>query len=133
MTSDERWAAGAAMVEDVYQGMVPVLPKGAMAFTDLMTEDVFGGVWTRPGLEVRDRRLIIMGVIAAVGGTATWKIQCKAGLRRGDFTEDEVREVLVQAMYYVGLPRAAEFTGVTEEAIAEHRREQAEAAAGEEG
>ena len=127
-TPEEKWQVGAAKLEDVYQGIVPVVPRGLMDFADIMTEDLFGGVWTREALDVRDRRLIIMGVIAAVGGPSTWKIQCKAGLKRGDFTEEQVREVLIQATPYVGYPRAAEFVGVTEEAIAECRREAEEAA-----
>lgn len=119
----EKWERGAAKLEDVYQGVVPVVPQGFMDFADIMTEDLFGAVWTRPALDVRDRRLIVMGVIAAIGGQATWKIQCAAGLRRGDFTAEEVREVLIQATPYVGYPRAAEFTAITEEAIGEYERE----------
>jgi len=119
----EKWARGAAKMEDVYQGVVPVVPQGFMDFADIMTEDLFGAVWTRDALDVRDRRLIIMGVIAAIGGTSTWKIQCLAGLKRGDFNEEELREVLIQATPYVGYPRAAEFTVITEEAIADHKKE----------
>jgi 4-carboxymuconolactone decarboxylase len=122
-TNDEKWERGAAKLDDVYQGFVPAIPKGLMDFADIMTEDLFGGVWTREALDVHDRRLIIMGVIAAIGGPSTWKIQCKAGLKRGDFTEAQVREILIQATPYVGYPRAAEFVGVTEEAISEHLSE----------
>lgn len=129
----EKWERGAAALEDVYQGIVPVVPQGLMDFADIMTEDLFGAVWTRPDLDVRDRRLIIMGVIAAIGGQTTWEIQCKAGLTRGDFTPDQLREVLIQATPYVGYPRAAEFTGVTEGAINWWQQEQAADATDEEG
>ena len=122
----EKWDRGAAKMADVYQDVVPVVPHGFMDFADIMTEDLFGAVWTRDALDVRDRRLIIMGVIAAIGGTSTWKIQCLAGLKRGDFDEHEVREALIQATPYVGYPRAAEFVGVTEEAIAEYKQQVAE-------
>ncbi len=122
----EKWARGAAKLEDVYQGVVPVVPQGFMDFADIMTEDLFGAVWSRDALDVRDRRLIIMGVIAAIGGATTWKIQCLAGLKRGDFDEEQLREVLIQATPYVGYPRAAEFTGITEEAIAEYKKALAE-------
>lgn len=123
---EAKWEKGAAKLEDVYQGIVPAVPQGFMDFADIMTEDLFGAVWTRDALDVRDRRLIVMGVIAAIGGTATWEIQCKAGLKRGDFTAEQLREVLIQATPYVGYPRAAEFTGVTEGAIAWFEKEQAE-------
>lgn len=120
-----KWEKGAAALDDVYQGIVPVVPAGFMDFADIMTEDLFGAVWTRPELDIRDRRLIIMGAIAAVGGQMTWEIQCKAGLKRGDFTPDQLREVLIQVTPYVGYPRAAEFTAVTEGAIGWWQQEQA--------
>ena len=68
-----------------------------------------------------------MGVIAAIGGPNTWKLQCKAALKRGELTEEQVREVLIQATPYVGYPRAAELVGTTEQAISECRQEAAEA------
>ena len=123
--SDEQFEKGIEMLEEVYRGEVPPLPRGLMDFFDIMVADTFGGVWTRGELELGQRRLIVMGVIAAIGGTGTWKIQCKAALKRGELTPEGVREVLVMATPYVGYPRAAEFTGVTEEAINEFEAEQA--------
>lgn len=124
---DERWRTGAEMLTDVYQGMVPVVPAGHMEFSDIMVRDLFGGIWTREQLDVGQRRLIVMGVIAAVGGPGTWKLQCKSAIKRGELTAEQVREVLIQATPYVGYPRAVELVGVTEEAISECRREAAEA------
>ena len=124
-TVDEKWQRGAEKLQDVYQGIVAVVPPGLMDFSDIMTTDLFGGIWTRDQLDVAQRRLIIMGVIAAIGGPNTWKLQCKAALKRGDLTEEQVREVLIQATPYVGYPRAAEFVGITEQAISECRQEAA--------
>lgn len=121
--TDEQWERGADMIAEVYGDLVPVIPRGIMDFADIMTADTFGGVWSRDGLDIAQRRLIVMGVIAAIGGPATWKIQCKAALTKGELDEDQVREVLIQATPYVGYPRAAEFVGATEEAIAEVRAE----------
>ncbi len=132
-SSDEKWQAGAEKLTDVYQGQVSVVPPGLMDFSDIMTRDLFGGIWTREQLDVGQRRLIVMGVIAAVGGPNTWKLQCKSALKRGELTEDQVREVLIQATPYVGYPRAAELVGTTEEAIAECRREAADAGAAADG
>ncbi|MDE0066503.1 MAG: carboxymuconolactone decarboxylase family protein [Acidimicrobiaceae bacterium] len=126
---DEKWQTGAEKLADVYQGQVSVIPPGLMEFSDIMTRDLFGGIWTREQLDVAQRRLIVMGVIAAVGGPNTWKLQCKSALKRGELTEEQVREVLIQATPYVGYPRAAELVGTTEEAIAECRREAAGAPA----
>ncbi len=126
---DERWLIGAEKIADVYQGMVPAVRPGLMEFSDIMVRDLFGGIWTREQLDTGQRRLIVMGAIAAVGGPNTWKLQCKSALKRGELTEEQVREVLIQATPYVGYPRAAELVGATEEAISECRREAAEAEA----
>lgn len=77
-----RRAKGAEMLAKVYAGDVVVPPAGARAFADLMLEQVFAEVWTRPGLAVRERRLLIMGAIAAMGEAATWKIQVRSALIR---------------------------------------------------
>ena len=128
-SSDEKWQIGAEKLTDVYQGMVSVVPPGLMDFSDIMTRDLFGGIWTREQLDVAQRRLIVMGAIAAIGGPNTWKLQCKSALKRGELTEEQVREVLIQATPYVGYPRAAELVGTTEEAISECRREATDAEA----
>ncbi len=117
--SDERWERGAAQMEEVYGTVVPVVPKGMMDFSDIMVADCFGDVWTREGLDVGQRRLIVMGVIAAIGGADTWTIQCKAALEKGELTPDQLREILIQVTPYVGYPRAAGLVGPTEAAIAE--------------
>jgi len=131
---DEKWKIGAEKIADVYQGMVPAVRPGLMEFSDIMVRDLFGGIWTREQLDTGQRRLIVMGAIAAIGGPNTWKLQCKSALKRGELTEEQVREVLIQATPYVGYPRAAELVGATEEAISECRREAsgAEADAGDE-
>ena len=117
--SDERWARGAAKMEEVYGSVVPVVPQGLMDFADIMVADCFGDVWDRDGLDVGQRRLLVMGVIAALGEADTFGIQCKAALEKGELTGDQLREVLIQLTPYIGYPRAAGLVGVTETVIAE--------------
>ena len=119
MSDAERRARGAEMMTKVYAGDVVVPPEGASAFADVMLEQLFAEVWTRDGLEVRERRLLIMGVIAALGETMTWKIQVRAAIKNGELDADQVREALLHLAQYVGYPRAAGLLGATEEAIAE--------------
>jgi 4-carboxymuconolactone decarboxylase len=117
MADPERRKRGAEMLAKVYAGDVVVPPEGQNAFADLMLEQVFAEVWTRPALPVRDRRLLIMGVIAALGEANTWKIQVKAALKNGELTPEQAREALIQLTQYIGYPRAAGLLGPTEEAI----------------
>ena len=71
--TDDTYERGVAMVTEIYQGEVPALPKGTMAFNDVMMRSLFAEVWDRDVLSIRDRRLLIMGVIAARGSTDVWK------------------------------------------------------------
>ncbi len=126
MVDEERYQRGAEMIEKVYAGDVIVPPKGAMAFTDLMLESLFSEVWTREELSMRDRRLILLGVIGAQGEEGTFGIQCKAALKNEELTPVELREVLIMLANYAGYPRASKMIGVVEQAIAAVAQEKAE-------
>ena len=119
MGDTTRRERGAEMIGKVYAGDVPVPPEGASAFADLMLEQLFAEVWTREGLSIRDRRLLIMGVIAALGETMTWKLQVRAAIKNGELSPEQVREVLILLTQYAGYPRAAGLMAATEEAIRE--------------
>ncbi|MEM7412689.1 MAG: carboxymuconolactone decarboxylase family protein [Myxococcota bacterium] len=123
--SSERRQRGEEMIKKVYAGDVVVPPEGTNAFTDLMLEQLFAEVWTREGLAVRDRRLIIIGIIAALGESMTFGIQVKAALKNGELTPEEVREILIQIAQYAGYPRAAGLIGPAEQAIAAVEKEKA--------
>ena len=106
------------MIKKVYAGDVVVPPKGTMAFTDLMLESLFAEVWTREVLSIRDRRLILLGVIGALGEKDTFAIQAKSALKNGELTPEQLREVLIMLANYAGYPRAAGMIGVVEQQIA---------------
>lgn len=118
----ERRERGAQMMKKVYAGDVVVPPEGASAFADIMLEQVFAEVWTREALSVRDRRLLIMGVIACMGESLTWSIQAKAALKNGELSPEQLREALIQLAQYAGYPRAAGLIAVTEKTIAEFQK-----------
>ena len=118
----ERRERGLEMMKKVYAGDVVVPPEGVSPFGDLMLEQVFAEVWTRPALSVRDRRLLVMGVIAAMGESMTWGIQAKAALKNGELTPEQLREALIQLAQYAGYPRAAGLMMVTEKTIAEFQK-----------
>ena len=119
MSDSERRERGAEMLKKVYAGDVVLPPAGQSAFADTMLEQVFAEVWTREALSVRDRRLLVMGVIAALGEADTWKIQVRSAIKNGELTPEQARETLVQLAQYAGYPRVAGLIRATEEAIAE--------------
>ena len=110
---------GAAKLREVYAGEVVDLPEGTMAFNDVMMRTVFAEVWDRDVLSVRDRRLLLLGVIAAQGQPEVWRIQAKAALKNAELTPDELRETLVMLAPYAGYPNVAGLVLVCEEVIAE--------------
>jgi 4-carboxymuconolactone decarboxylase len=118
MSDDDRYRRGAEMIKKVYAGDVVVPPKGAMAFSDLMLESLFAEVWTREELSMRDRRLILLGAIGALGEKDTFAIQAKAALKNDELTPVQLREVLIMLANYAGYPRAAGMLGVVEQQIA---------------
>ena len=109
---------GAAKLREVYAGDVVDLPEGFMAFNDVMLRSLFAQVWDREVLDVRSRRLLIMGVIAASGQTDTWKIQARASLRNGELSPDELRETLIMLAPYAGYPNVSGLVMACEEVIA---------------
>ena len=74
---------------------------------------------------MRDRRLLMLGVIGCMGEGMTWGIQVKAALKNGELTPEQVREVLIHLAQYAGYPRAAGLLGITEQKIAEVEKEKA--------
>ena len=89
-----------------------------------MLEQLFAEVWTREDkLSVRDRRLVLMGIIAALGEKDTFAIQVKASVKNGELTPEQVREVLITVASYAGYPRAAGLIGPTEQTLAQLAKE----------
>lgn len=126
MNEAERRALGEKTIKDVYAGDVIVPPEGH-DFTDVMLRQVFAELWTRDTLSMRDKRILLLGIIAEKGETTTFKIQVKASLKRGEMTPEEARELLLFIAPYAGYPRAAAMLFPLEEAIAEVAKEQAAA------
>jgi 4-carboxymuconolactone decarboxylase len=122
MDDQERRKLGEETIKDVYAGDVTVPPEG-YTFTDVMLKQLFAELWTRDILSMRDKRILLLGIIAEKGEAATFKIQIKASLKRGEINPDEAREMLLFIAQYSGYPRAASMLGPIEEAIAEFEKE----------
>jgi 4-carboxymuconolactone decarboxylase len=91
-------------------------------YVDLTVDHLFGTVWTRPDLGVRDRRLLTMGALAALGQPALMEIQFRSALEREELTVEQIREVVVHLAHYVGWPLSTGLNEVAERVIARHRR-----------
>lgn len=124
MNDKERRALGEKTIKDVYAGDV-IVPEEGYTFSDIMLKQLFAELWTRETLSMRDKRILLLGIIAEKGESATFKIQVKASLKRGELNPEEARELLLFIAQYAGYPRAASMLLPMEEAIAEYEKDQA--------
>ena len=74
-------------------------------FQDLLTRYAWGEIWTRPGLDERTRRLLVLAMLVALGRDAELELHLNAAFDSGMSAED-VKEVFLQAAVYCGLPAA---------------------------
>jgi len=94
----------------------------ADAFTlpmqDFVTEYAWGTVWNRPGLDRKTRSFITLAMLAAMGRSHELKGHVRGAINNGA-TPDEIREVLMQAAVYAGVPLSIEAMRTAREVIAE--------------
>jgi 3-oxoadipate enol-lactonase/4-carboxymuconolactone decarboxylase len=91
-------------------------------FREFILEGVWGRVWTRPGLARRDRSLLCLAMLAALGHEDELRLHVRATRNTG-VTEEEIAEVLLQVAAYAGVPAANSALRVARAALDEMRRE----------
>lgn len=74
-------------------------------FQALITRYAWGEVWSRPGLDERTRRLLVLAITAALGRREEFHLHLTAGLDHG-LEWSDVEEVLLQTAVYAGVPAA---------------------------
>ena len=92
---------------DYVDGSLAKADDFMMAFQRLTTEMAWGYVWTRPGLDRKTRSMINLGMLTALGKPAELKLHVKGALTNG-VTVDEIKEILMHAAVYCGIPAALE-------------------------
>jgi 4-carboxymuconolactone decarboxylase len=74
-------------------------------FQEYITNNAWGAVWSRPGLTTRERSLITIALLAALGHEEELAMHIKATKNTGA-TENDVKEVLLHTAVYAGVPVA---------------------------
>ena len=119
---DELRRTGLAKMNEVYAWEMPDMPGEYFALT---ADHLFGRIWTRPGLSMRDKRLMTLAVVTALGEKDLAEIQVNAALHNGELTEDELRELPIFLTHYVGFPRGSGLNAVVEKVIAKRNKDAA--------
>lgn len=117
--TDEKRQRGLEMMGQVYGWEVG---DGPGDFFGITVDHLFAEIWTRPGLSLRDRRLLLIGLLAGQGLDDVLGIQIPAALGNGEFSPDELREIAIFLTHYVGWPLGARLSVQVESIIAKNER-----------
>jgi 4-carboxymuconolactone decarboxylase len=104
--------------------------NGAMAnmnaFTEplqqFVTEHAWGNVWTRPGLPLKTRSMVNLGILIASNRPHELKIHLKGAINNG-VTKEEMVEIFLQCGVYCGAPSAVESFKIAQEVFKEMEAE----------
>jgi len=75
-------------------------------FQELITRYAWDEIWNRKGLDHRTRRMLVITAMVALGRWEEYQLHVRAALQSGDLSEDDLKEVLLQAAIYCGIPAA---------------------------
>jgi 4-carboxymuconolactone decarboxylase len=75
-------------------------------FQDLLTRYVWGEIWTRPGLDARTRRVLVIGTLVALGRWDEFRMHARAAIAEGGFSAADLKEIVLQQAVYCGVPTA---------------------------
>lgn len=74
-------------------------------FQDFITRTAWGDIWSRPGLDRRSRSVAVLTAMIALGHHDEFEMHVRAARRNG-LTVAEIKEVILQAGLYCGVPAA---------------------------
>ena len=122
---DELRRKGLDKMNEVYAWEMPDMPGEYFALT---VDHLFGTIWTRPGLSMRDKRIMTLSVVTALGLQDLSEVQVNAALQNEELTDEELREMAIFLTHYVGFPLGSGLNGVIERVTAKRRKAAAEGA-----
>ena len=75
-------------------------------FQELITRYAWDEIWNRKGLSREVRRMLVIAMMIALGRWEEFRLHVHAALQSDDLSEDDLKEVLLQAAVYCGVPAA---------------------------
>jgi 4-carboxymuconolactone decarboxylase len=87
-------------------------------FQDMITESAWGHVWSRPNLSKRERSMITIALLAALGHDDELAMHIRATANTGA-TREDIREALLHVAIYAGVPAANRALRIAKQVFAE--------------
>lgn len=97
-----RKVLGCAHVDQVLARTIDLTAE----FQDLLTRYAWGEIWTRPGLDDRSRRILVLGTLVALGRWEEFRLHARAAIDEGGFSAADLKEIVLQQAIYCGIPAA---------------------------
>jgi 4-carboxymuconolactone decarboxylase len=116
---DELRRKGLQKMNEVYGWEMPNIE--GHDFFDLTADHLFGTIWNRPGLSMRDKRIMTLTVVTALGISDLAEIQANAAIANGELTVDELKEMAIFLTHYLGFPLGSKLDGVVSK-VAKQRK-----------
>jgi len=110
----ERRRRGLERMEEVYGWEMQDGPGDFFGYT---ADHLFGEIWNRPGLSDRDRRLLLIGLLAGTGAHDVLGIQVEAAWGNEELDAKALREIVIFLSHYAGWPVGARLNSTVEETI----------------
>jgi 4-carboxymuconolactone decarboxylase len=117
---DELRKKGLEKMNEVYGWEMPNVEGDP--FFDLTVDHLFGTIWTRPGLSMRDKRIMTLTAVAALGNDALAEIQANAALHNDEMTGEELKEMAVFLTHYLGFPLGSKFDGAVSKVVKKRKK-----------
>ena len=119
----QRYASGRAILDDIDgaagANVIDALADISPELGHQVVAWGFGEIYARQGLEPRDRQLVTLGMLTALGGCEPQlEVHVNASLNVG-LTPEQIVEALLHASVYCGFPRALNATFVAKKVFAE--------------
>lgn len=86
-------------------------------FQGFITEGAWGSVWSRPGLSKRERSLLTIALLAALGHDEEVAMHVRATVNTG-CSPDDIKEALLHVAVYAGVPAANRAFRIAKEELA---------------
>jgi 4-carboxymuconolactone decarboxylase len=122
MAGDDRYKRGRARFLEVHDEKALRAVEGLGDLGRSIVEYVYGDIYLRPGLSLRDRELAAVATLVALGRSSQIPQHLRAALKAG-VKSDELREVIIQTAAIAGFPPAMNAMSTLKTVLAETHRE----------
>ena len=120
---EDLYAAGRARSKAGWEAVMQTPQEGGDAppgsYPDLSNSILMGDIWQRAGISMRERRLVVLTLLAAYGRPEPMEYHLRGGLRSGDLDRESLDALVVQIAFYGGWPASSTLYTAAQQALAD--------------